>query len=296
MSGSGTESDPYVISSEAGLRYLQAQVAAGNSYKGQYIKLGADIALSGEWTPIGSSSHKAFAGTFDGAGHTVSGMTITGNTLQYVGLFGYTLNGVVIKNVRLTDVNINMTEVGKSVYAGALVGFIKVDTKATASSVLDNCFASGSITVKTADKVTVVGGLAGFTDQRAAVTNCGTNVEINTDSGMGRATVGGLVAWASIRTLFENDYTLGNVTVATENDTYANVGGMFGQVNGILYNLCSAGVVTLNTSVEIHKAGSIAGDLAAASYADGCYYSGGSAFGKEGGKHHGNSGICRHPA
>ena len=285
MSGSGTESDPYVISSEAGLRYLQAQVAAGNSYKGQYIKLGADIALSGEWTPIGSSSDKAFAGTFDGAGHTVSGMTITGNTLQYVGLFGYTLNGVVIKNARLTDVNINMTEVGKSVYAGALVGFIKVDTKATASSVLDNCFASGSITVKTADKVTVVGGLAGFTDQRAAVTNCGTNVEINTDSGMGRATVGGLVAWASIRTLFENDYTLGNVTVATENDTYANVGGMFGQVNGILYNLCSAGVVTLKTSVEIHKAGSIAGDLAAASYADGCYYSGGSAFGKEGGKY-----------
>lgn len=285
MSGSGTESDPYVISSEAGLRYLQAQVAAGNSYKGQYIKLGADIALSGEWTPIGSSSDKAFAGTFDGAGHTVSGMTVTDNTMQYVGLFGYTLNGVVIKNVRLTDVNINMTEVGKSVYAGALVGFIKVDTKATASSVFDNCFASGSITVKTADKVTVVGGLAGFTDQRAAVTNCGTNVEINTDSGMGRATVGGLVAWASIRTLFENDYTLGNVTVATESDTYANVGGMFGQVNGILYNLYSAGVVTLNTSVEIHKAGSIAGDLAAASYADGCYYSGGSAFGKEGGKY-----------
>ena len=284
-SGTGTQNDPYIISSEAGLRYLQAQVAAGNSYKGQYIKLGADIALSGEWTPIGSSSDKAFAGTFDGAGHTVSGMTITGNTLQYVGLFGYTLNGVVIKNVRLTDVNINMTEVGKSVYAGALVGFIKVDTNTTASSVLDNCFASGSITVKTADKVTVVGGLAGFTDQRAAVTNCGTNVEINTDSGMGRATVGGLVAWASIRTLFENDYTLGNVTVATENDTYANVGGMFGQVNGILYNLCSAGVVTLKTSVEIHKAGSIAGDLAAASYADGCYYSGGSAFGKEGGKY-----------
>ena len=284
-SGTGTQNDPYVISSEAGLRYLQAQVAAGNSYKGQYIKLGADIALSGEWTPIGSSPDKAFAGTFDGAGHTVSGMTVTDNTMQYVGLFGYTLNGVVIKNVRLTDVNINMTEVGKSVYAGALVGFIKVDTKAAASSVLDNCFASGSITVKTADKVTVVGGLAGFTDQRAAVTNCGTNVEINTDSGMGRATVGGLVAWASIRTLFENDYTLGNVTVATENGTYANVGGMFGQVNGILYNLCSAGVVTLNTSVEIHKAGSIAGDLAAASYADGCYYSGGSAFGKEGGKY-----------
>ena len=281
VDGTGAQNDPYLISSEAGLRYLQAQVASGKTYAGQYIKLTSDIALTGEWTPIGSSATYAFAGSFDGNGHTISGMTVTDSSLGYVGLFGYTLNGVAIKNVKLTDVNINMPAAAQSVYAAALVGFIKVNGSGTASSVIDNCFASGRITVKNTDKITVVGGLAGFTDQRAAVTNCGTNVDINADSGTQRATIGGLVAWASIQALFMNDYALGNVTAATEHDTYGNVGGLFGQVNGIVYNVYSAGTVTLNTSKTAYKAGELAGDLAAATYADSCYYSGsGDAFGK----------------
>ncbi len=288
--GTGTQSDPYLISSEAGLRYLQQQVAGGTNYAGQYIKLSSDIALTGEWTPIGSSASLAFAGNFDGAGHTVSGMTISDSTLSYAGLFGYTLNGVTIKNVKLTGVNINMTEAAQNVYAASLVGFIKVDTKGTASSVIDNCTASGSITVKNADKVTVVGGLTAFTDQRAAITNCGTNVDINADSGAGRATVGGLSAWVSIRSLLMNDYVLGNVTAATEHDSYGNVGGVFGQVNGVVYNVYNAGKVTLNTSKTIYKAGEIAGDLAAATYADSCYYSGsGNAFDKASGKYNSES-------
>lgn len=196
--GSGTESDPYRISSEAGLRYLQAQVAAGSTYAGQYLKLTSDIALTGEWTPIGSSGTLAFGGTFDGDGHSISGMTITDSTLGYVGLFGYTLNGVVIQNVHLTDVSINISDAAQNVYAGALVAFIKNDTSGTASSIIDGCTVSGSISITTANKVTVVGGLTGFTDQRAAITNCGTDVTVTADSGTGRATVGGLSAWAKI--------------------------------------------------------------------------------------------------
>lgn len=121
--GAGTEENPYLISSEAGLRYLQAQVAAGTTYAGQYLKLTSDIALTGEWTPIGSSGTLAFGGTFDGDGHCISGMTITDSTLGYVGLFGYTLNGVVIQNVHLTDVSINISDAAQNVYAGALVAF-----------------------------------------------------------------------------------------------------------------------------------------------------------------------------
>ena len=292
--GTGTQSDPYLISSEAGLRYLQKQVADGTNFAGEYIKLDSDIALTGEWTPIGSSASLAFAGNFDGAGHTVSGMTISDSTLSYAGLFGYTLNGVTIKNVKLTDVNISMTEAAQNVYAASLVGFIKVNTNGTASSVIDNCTASGSISVKNADKVTVVGGLTAFTDQRAAITNCGTNVDINADSGAGRATVGGLSAWVSIRSLLMNDYVLGNVTAATEHDSYGNVGGVFGQVNGVVYNVYNAGKVTLNTSKTIYKAGEIAGDLAAATYADSCYYSGsGNAFDKASGKYNSESVASR---
>ena len=54
-------------------------------------------------------------------------MTITNSALGYAGLFGYTLNGVVIQNVHLTDVSINISGAAQNVYAGALVAFIKVD-------------------------------------------------------------------------------------------------------------------------------------------------------------------------
>ena len=260
-------------------------MAAGTTYAGQYLKLTSDIALTGEWTPIGSSATLAFSGTFDGDGHTISGLTITDNTLGYAGLFGYTLNGVVIKNVHLTNVSINISDAAKAVYVGALVAFIKVDSNGTASSVIDNCTASGSINVSTQDKVTIVGGLTGFTDQRAAITNCGTDVAVTANSGTGRATVGGLSAWIGIQSLFMNDYALGDVSVTTTHATYGNVGGAFGQVNGIVYNVYAAGNVTLTSPDTVtYRPGAIAGDLAAATYADSCYYVGDTAFGAGNGK------------
>lgn len=84
LSGSGTEADPYVISSAAQLQAFAALVDAGNTYAGQYVALGADIDLSGvdNWNPIGAEAKsdtcldKLFAGTFDGRGHTVSGLKI----------------------------------------------------------------------------------------------------------------------------------------------------------------------------------------------------------------------------
>ena len=135
------------------------------------------------------------------------------------------------------------------------------------------------------NKVTVVGGLTGFTDQRAAITNCGTDVTVTADSGTGRATVGGLSAWASIRALFMNNYALGDVSVTITCANYGNVGGAFGQVNGIVYNVYTAGNVTLTSpDTATYKPGAIAGDLAAATYADSCYYVGDTAFGAESGK------------
>ena len=165
------------------------------------------------------------------------------------------------------------------------MAFIKNDTSGTVSSIIDGCTVSGSIRITTANKVTVVGGLTGFTDQRAAITNCGTDVTVTADSGTGRATVGGLSAWASIRTLFMNNYALGDVSVPTTCPNYGNVGGAFGQVNGIVYNVYPAGNVTLTSPETVtYKPGAIAGDLAAATYADSCYYVGDTAFGAGNGK------------
>ena len=69
--GDGSETAPFLIRTEAQLRAFAATTADGETYAGQYVALDADITLNGDWTPIHS-----FAGTFDGQGHTVSGMTI----------------------------------------------------------------------------------------------------------------------------------------------------------------------------------------------------------------------------
>ena len=69
--GDGSETAPFLIRTEAQLRAFAATTADGETYAGQYVALDADITLNGDWTPIHS-----FAGTFDGRGHTVSGMTI----------------------------------------------------------------------------------------------------------------------------------------------------------------------------------------------------------------------------
>lgn len=69
--GDGSETAPFLIRTEAQLRAFAATTADGETYAGQYVALDADITLNGDWTPIHS-----FAGTFNGQGHTVSGMTI----------------------------------------------------------------------------------------------------------------------------------------------------------------------------------------------------------------------------
>lgn len=108
LSGSGTEADPYVISSAAQLQAFAALVDAGNTYAGQYVALGADIDLSGvdNWNPIGAEAKsdtcldKLFAGTFDGRGHTVSGLKIRvadAASETNVGLFSTLGNTAVVK-------------------------------------------------------------------------------------------------------------------------------------------------------------------------------------------------------
>ena len=135
LSGSGTEADPYVISSAAQLQAFAALVDAGNTYAGQYVALGADIDLSGvdNWNPIGAEAKsdtcldKLFAGTFDGRGHTVFGLKIRvadAASETNVGLFSTLGNTAVVKNLNLTDAVITLTGVADAVQcrAGILAG------------------------------------------------------------------------------------------------------------------------------------------------------------------------------
>ncbi|MBR3835457.1 MAG: leucine-rich repeat protein, partial [Clostridia bacterium] len=132
-SGLGTESSPYRISDESGLRQLATNVRNGNSYSGKYFLISSDIALKDAWTPIGTSS-TAFRGTFDGNEKNLSGMTASGD---YVGLFAYVGSGAAIKNVRLTDFSVE----GKTYVAG-LVAYANAGT---GTIEISNCYVNGTV-------------------------------------------------------------------------------------------------------------------------------------------------------
>lgn len=118
--GSGTSSDPYVIYNASQLDQVRNFLNDENVC----FKLGADIDLksfiAGEnpiqgWLPIGSSA-APFMGTFDGNGKTISNLTITRATTDYVGLFGHA-GSATIKNLTIKD-----SKVTGQNYTGALVG------------------------------------------------------------------------------------------------------------------------------------------------------------------------------
>lgn len=143
MEGTGTEADPYVITTAEDL------AAVHNDLDGHYV-LGNDIDLSGyDHTPIGNEAEGAFTGSFDGEGFTLSNLTVKEAT-KYVGLFGY-LEGTV-KNVILDAVEIEGAR-----YVGGVVGYATADTTITDCSVL-----SGSVTCSDPLINTYTGGVVGY--------------------------------------------------------------------------------------------------------------------------------------
>jgi len=146
--GSGTANDPYIIMDSYQLDLLSRQVWAGNYYVGKYFKLGADITYShpnadtwdntssftSNFTSIGGYG-QSFRGTFDGDGHSISGIRIyktgSANTDECQGLFGLTYSGSMVKNLVLYDINI----VGKN-QVGVVVG--------SANGTIQDCYVYNS--------------------------------------------------------------------------------------------------------------------------------------------------------
>ncbi len=116
--GSGTETDPYQIKTEADLIELRIQVNEnGLTYAKEWFQLVNNISLTDEWTPIGNSD-TVFMGNLDGNGLTISNLKITaGGT--YTGLFGCAAQST-FRNLNLTDVDIT----GTGLYCGSVVGYV----------------------------------------------------------------------------------------------------------------------------------------------------------------------------
>ena len=196
----------YVISTAAELAGFAALVNDGKSFAGKTVKLAADMDLCGAtWTPIGISSSKAFAGTFDGQGHTVRNFNLKTSAGNYgAGFFGNLLNNTVVKNVNFDSVsyttrsncvgvvagyiygsgtfeNIHVTNANVKSFAkvGGIVGLVADPGAHTIT--LTNCSVEGTI-----GGGYNVGGLMGLVLQNVTVnvTDCSTDVEfIINDSG-----------------------------------------------------------------------------------------------------------------
>ncbi|MCL2846013.1 MAG: formylglycine-generating enzyme family protein [Chitinivibrionia bacterium] len=96
------------IATAADLRELATRVNGGTNFSGRTITLSGNIDLSGtpEWVPIGNTETRAFQGTFDGNGRTISGIVINNvNTDGNLGFLGIIGNNGVVRNLSV-DVNI----------------------------------------------------------------------------------------------------------------------------------------------------------------------------------------------
>ncbi len=138
--GSGTEFDPYLVSSENDLAFVAKQVNDGTThFEGEYIKLTVDLDLGGHsWRPIGELKANHFGGHFDGDGQTIKGLvvkTIDDSNALYGGVFGRVLDGSV-KNLNVDGAKINSAK-----YAGAIAGVLNV-TAGTGEASIYNCHTS----------------------------------------------------------------------------------------------------------------------------------------------------------
>ena len=216
VTGSGTETAPYQISTAAGLKWFRDMVNSGEY--GLCAVLTADIDLSGEnWTPIGISNYNngsgAYSGTFDGKGHTISGLNVTGD-FQHAGLFGAVKDGT-IKNLTVSG-SVAGSTANDSV-AGGIAG------KAT-DSTIEACANLCSVSANQ-----YVGGIVGMI-HNTTVRDC-----YNIGTVIGRSNAGGIVGMTTSQSLnnaIANCYNAGSVSATS----YA--GGILGNAGPVSISNC----------------------------------------------------------
>ena len=170
--------------------------------------LTADIDLTGkDWTPIGTNFYNSYTGTFDGGGHTITGLTVTTND-QYVGLFGRLGRAGTVKNVVMEGVQITSNH--SLGYAGGVAGFSWGGT-------IENCSVSGSVS-----GTICAGGVVGI-QWEASITGCSSSATVK-----GMVQVGGVAGETNTGATMVACYATGNVTI--EIDPINNIlgGGLVG--------------------------------------------------------------------
>ena len=267
----------YTVTSADGLMNVAELVNGGKTDIN--ITLDKNIDLTGkDWTPIGTSFDNSYTGTFDGGGHTITGLTITTKD-QFVGLFGYLNRAGTVKNVVMEGIQITSNHMFGN--TGGVAGFSwgTIENCSVSGSVSGTVYVGGVVGAQIDGSITGcsssatvkgmvdVGGVAGQTNSSATLTACYAtgNVIIEMDPKKNIAG-GGLVGMNAGSSLLAC-YATGNVTSTGSSTGYMHIGGFLGNnyttvtagywknnhEQGIGYNRESTGATKVDGSVVTWK-------------------------------------------
>ncbi len=261
--GEGTISAPWIIDTVQEFMDMATCVSSnalteegGKAYASAHYRLGANISLdpNANWVPIGTNSmdNIPFMGSFDGAGYTVSNMTMNSSeSPDELGLFYYVGPGAIVKNLTLSDVSVT----GRWNLSGIAVN---------CGGTIDNCHViSGTIC-----GVSEIGGIVSFVGSEGIIRNCSNAADItyppdslsasdfagiasysfgatidncyNTGSITGKGRLAGIVSWQDEGSVTRNCFNAGTISGGS------SIGGIVGYVN-------NSGYYLHNTKSEVYN-------------------------------------------
>ena len=219
FAGTGTEEDPFLISTPEEMKGLQYNVNyLETNYSGQYLKLTDDINMGGHpFEAIGTNT--AFEGIFDGNGKTVFNFTIEG---KYGGLFGVIKNSAVVKNLKVDYANIATD----TIRAGGISAYPQ------AESTVENCVVGKNVVVTNTETACdpILGGIVGQITN-STVKNCVSYASVVLNVPNEDAYAGGIAGAPGKSSVIENVISYANVLSEVANKTegyYVRVGGIVG--------------------------------------------------------------------
>ncbi|MDX9747541.1 MAG: DUF6383 domain-containing protein [Paludibacter sp.] len=288
LSGGGTEQNPYLISSLDDLKFFRDQINAETNVDepttslyqkaGVYFKLVSDIDLTTEdWLPIGNANtvFRSFRGTLDGNGHKITNLKIGSTTTRaafgQAGLFGYSKNNAVLKNLTIENAAVYNGTVASLNQTAILVANANLTT-------IHNCHVSGVADCLHTSKGVQVGGIVANGIDITLI-NSSANVTINAESTVNTGTQiavnsGGLVSVLAVSatgSIIKNCFSKGSIIATsampsgTGNFVYAggivanSAAGNATYQNKIINCYSSCNLTSTSTGTVISYAGGIAG-------------------------------------
>ena len=194
------------------------------------ITLDTNIDLTGkDWTPIGTNVDNSYKGTFDGGGHTITGLTFTTND-EYAGLFGWLNRAGTVKNVVMKDVQITNNR-SWSAFASGVAGY--------SWGTIENCSVSGSVS-----GTVYVGGVVGAQID-GSITGCSSSATVK-----GMVDVGGVAGQTNSSATLTACYATGNVIIEIDPIRNISGGGLvgFNGGNGLLACYATGNVTSTGSS------------------------------------------------